>query len=271
MSLIVADIKNIIEKLSPTKLKESYDNVGLMVGNLNKEVTNILLALDCTLEVIEEAVEKKCNLIFTHHPLLFKKPSSITEETLTGRKIIQLIRNDIDLYSAHTNLDSVEGGINDIVMKLLDFNNYVTMELSESRDASDTKSGIGRLANLETPMSLKELCNRVKTSLGLSYLRYAGKEDMLVNKVAVINGSGQSYFQLAKKMGADCIITGDTSYHFVSDYMEEGIGIIDSGHFASEWPAFKNTADYLQKCIKELGYNNSVIVSDITKDPYKIF
>lgn len=270
MSLKVINIKSIVEDFAPTKLKESYDNVGLMVGDLDKEVTNILVALDCTLEVIDEAVEKNCNLIYTHHPLLFRKPSSITGETLTGKKIIHLIKNDISLYSAHTNLDSTEGGINESIMKILGFDNYVTMELSENRDAKDTKSGIGRFAKLEQPISLKELCNKVKASLEISYLRYAGKEDMMVSKVAVINGSGQDYFSLAKKMGADCIITGDTTYHFVSDYSEEGIGIIDAGHFGTEWPVFKYLAYILKEKLQSMGYSNKVIISEKAVDPYKL-
>jgi dinuclear metal center YbgI/SA1388 family protein len=270
MSLKVRNIKSIVEDFAPTKLKVSYDNIGLMVGDLDKEVTNLLVALDCTLDVISEAVEKNCNLIYTHHPLLFIKPSSITEETLTGKKVIQLIKNDISLYSAHTNLDSTEGGINDTIMKILGLHNYVTMEPSENREAKDAKSGIGRFAKLEQAISLKELCNKVKNSLGLSYLRYAGEEDMIISKVAVINGSGQDYFSLAKRMGADCIITGDTTYHFVSDYSEEGIGVIDPGHFGSEWPAFKALAYILEKKLEGMGYNNKVIISEKAVEPYKL-
>ncbi|KYH28596.1 MULTISPECIES: Nif3-like dinuclear metal center hexameric protein [Clostridium] len=271
MALKIRDIKEIIEKFAPINLKESYDNVGLMVGELDKEITSILVALDCTMEVIKEAVEKNCNLIITHHPLLFKKPSSITGETLVGRKIMELIKNDISLYSAHTNLDSVDGGINDTVMNLLGLNEYVTMELSSERYFEDNKSGIGRLANLNETITLKDLCNRVKKSFKIPYVRYAGEDFMKIKKVAVINGSGQEYFSLAKKMGADCIITGDTSYHYVSDFSEEGIGIIDAGHFGTEWPAFKILAFMLESKLQRDGHKNRIFVSEKVKDPYKIY
>ncbi|QGU95488.1 Nif3-like dinuclear metal center hexameric protein [Clostridium bovifaecis] len=270
MSLKVKDIKKEMEEFAPTKLKESYDNVGLMVGDLNKEVTSILVALDCTKEVIEEAVEKKCNLILTHHPLLFRKPSSITGETLTGKKIMELIKNDISLYSAHTNLDAVEGGINDTLMGLLGFNEYITMELSSGKDLKDNKSGIGRLSVLDKDITLRDLCAKVKKVLKVPYVRYAGEESMTIKKVAVINGSGQDYFSLAKKMGADCIITGDTSYHYVSDFSEEDIGIIDAGHFGTEWPAFKVLAYMLEIKLQRMGFKNKVIVSERARDPYKI-
>ena len=110
-------VNNIIkemELLAPTYLKEDFDNVGLMVGDKNKEVKKVLLALDCTLKVIEEAKKENVELIITHHPLIFKRPSSITTDTLQGKKIIELIKNDISLYSSHTNLDSVENGLNEL-------------------------------------------------------------------------------------------------------------------------------------------------------------
>lgn len=269
MSLKVRDFKKIIEDFAPVRLKEDYDNVGLMVGDLDKDVTSILVALDCTMDVIKEASEKGCNLIFTHHPLLFRKPSSITTETLTGKKIIELIKNDISLYSAHTNLDSVENGINDTIMNLLGFNQYITIEPSQRRELKDNKSGIGRLAALDKEITLKDLCSKVKKSLKIPYVRYAGEDSMTIRKVAVINGSGQDYFSLAKKMGADCIITGDTSYHYVSDFAEEGIGIIDAGHFATEWPALKILAYMIEVNLIRMGFNNKIIVSEKAKDPYK--
>ncbi|KEI13293.1 Nif3-like dinuclear metal center hexameric protein [Clostridium novyi] len=270
MSLKVIDIKNVIENFAPVKLKLSYDNVGLMVGELDKDVSSILVALDCTLDVIEEAKRKKCNLIFTHHPLLYKKPSSVTSETLVGKKILELIKGNINLYSAHTNMDSVAGGINDTVMDMLGFEESTTIELSEGRDKNDNKSGLGRVAKLDNPITLKELCEKVKTSLDVSFVRYAGEDDKIIQSVAVINGNGQSYFPMAKEMGVDCIITGDTTYHFVSDYKEEGIGIIDAGHFPTEWLAFKNIVKILEKTLKEHGFDNKLIFSEVSKDPYKL-
>ncbi|MCY6371800.1 Nif3-like dinuclear metal center hexameric protein [Clostridium ganghwense] len=269
MSLKVKDIKNIMEEFAPIKFKESYDNVGLMVGDSNEEVTSILVALDCTLKVIEEAKKKKCNLILTHHPLLFRKPSSITTETLFGKKIIELIRNNISVYSSHTNLDSVKGGINDVIMDILGFEGSKTIDLSPNRETGDNNSGIGRVAELDKNITLKELCCKIKAALGIPYLRYAGEDSMTIKKIAVINGSGQDYFYSAKKLGADCILTGDTTYHYVSDYSEEGIGIIDAGHFGTEWACIKVVAKKLENRIKEMGFNNDVIISESTKDPYK--
>ncbi|MCY6484234.1 Nif3-like dinuclear metal center hexameric protein [Clostridium aestuarii] len=270
MSLMVRDIKNIMEKIAPIKLKEDYDNVGLMVGDLNSEVTSVLVALDCTLKVIEEAKQKKCNLIFTHHPLLFRKPSAITTDTLIGKKIIELIKNDISLYSSHTNLDSVKGGINDIIMKILEFENFEIIDPVHNVGLSYQNSGIGRIVALKEPITLKELCEKVKSTLELSYVRYAGENFKNISKIAVINGSGQDYFDVARKLGADCIITGDTTYHYVSDYNEQGIAVIDAGHFGTEWPAVKVVGEILKNKIQNMGFNNDVIVSENIYDPYKL-
>ncbi|NMM61923.1 Nif3-like dinuclear metal center hexameric protein [Clostridium sp. P21] len=269
MSLKVKDIDRIIEQYAPSKFKEDYDNVGLMVGDMECEVTSILVALDCTLDVINEAKEKECNFILTHHPLIFKKPMNITKDTLLGKKIIELIKNDINVYSSHTNLDSIKGGVNDTIMQLLNFHDYNTIELSKRRSEDDKVSGIGRIAALKEAITLDEMCSRVKKCLNAPFIRYAGNENKKIKKVAVINGSGQSYFNEAKKLGADCIITGDTTYHYVSDFKEENIAVIDAGHFDTEWPAVLVLAEYFKNQIELKGYKNSVFMSESNKNPYK--
>lgn len=269
MPLIVDDVINIMEQYAPMSLKESYDNVGLMIGEKNSEISFILVSLDCTLGVIDEAIEKGCNLIFTHHPLLFKKPASITDETLLGRKIIKLVRSNINVFSSHTNLDSVNEGVNDIIMQLLGFEKSSVIEPATVYNEKFKTAGIGRIAVIKENIVLSQLIERVKKSLGIKILRFCGNENLIIRKVAVINGSGQDYFEAAKELGADCIITGDTSYHYVSDYSEENIAIIDAGHFNTEWPAMKLVADYLQKKIIEEGFNNAVLMSECNFDPYK--
>ncbi|GLC32265.1 Nif3-like dinuclear metal center hexameric protein [Clostridium omnivorum] len=269
MSLKVKDFRAIIEKYAPKELKEDYDNVGLMVGDPESIITSILIALDCTFEVIDEAIERQCNLIFTHHPLLFIKPNSITTETLQGEKIIKLIKSDINLYSSHTNLDVAENGLNDLVTRILGYDEWEIIEPYHSKNIHDDSLGIGRLVTLKEPVFLSEMCNKVKNSLGIKVLRYSGEEEMSIEKVAIINGSGEDYFESAKNMGAQCIITGDTTYHFVSDFNEQNIAIIDAGHFPTEWAPMKLLADIIKKEIINLGEDVPIIVSDKSKNPYK--
>lgn len=269
MSLKVKDIEDIMEKFAPLELKESYDNVGLMVGDSEDEIKSVLISLDCTLDVIDEAINKGCNLILTHHPILFIKPSSITTKTLIGRKIIKLIQNDINVYSSHTNLDSTVGGLNDTVAKLLGFDKWQVIEPTSIRKPEYRSTGIGRVVTFDNPVTLDELCSRIKSVLGISCLRYSGADDMLITKLAIINGSGQDYFYDAQKMGADCILTGDTTYHHVSDFEELGIGVIDAGHFHTEWPPLKAIANYIKDEIKKIDQSVEVYISECSKSPYK--
>ncbi|WP_294351069.1 Nif3-like dinuclear metal center hexameric protein [uncultured Clostridium sp.] len=261
MSVKVKEIIKAMENLAPTFLKESYDNVGLMVGEKEKEVKRVLLALDCTKDVIEEAKREKVDLIITHHPLLFRKPSKIVKEDLQGYKIIELIKNDISLYSSHTNLDSVKGGINEKIVDILGFEGSKIIERSSIKNFED--SGIGRIVSLDQEILVKELIEKVKSSLGIKSFRAAIAKDT-VNKIAIINGSGQDYFGKALALGADCIITGDTTYHFVSDYKELGVTILDAGHFPTEWIVFLEVMKEIENKFKDIIF----IHSKESKDPY---
>ncbi|SFA75983.1 dinuclear metal center protein, YbgI/SA1388 family [Clostridium frigidicarnis] len=267
MSLKIKEFIRYMNLLAPEDLKESYDNVGFQIGDRECEVKKVLIALDATLEVIKEAKEKEVNLLITHHPLLFKKPSSITNDTLQGKKILELIKNDINLYSAHTNLDSVNGGMNDIIMMLLGLKDSEIMD----KNINDNSSGIGRIANLDKEKTLKEMCRLVKMNLGVRFIKVVGDMNRSIKTVAVINGSGESFFEKAKSMGADLVITGDTSYHFASDYNEMGMAIMDIGHFSSEWPLFKEISKKIQAYFKENDESIEVFISEKSKDPYSIY
>lgn len=260
----VKDIIKEMEIIAPPFLKENYDNVGLMVGDNEKEVKKILLALDCTKDVVKEAKENNVDLIITHHPLIFRKPSRIVKDDLQGWKIIQLIKNDISLYSSHTNLDSVKGGINEEITKMLGFDNSKLIEPCTIKGFED--SGIGRIVKLENEIEINELILLVKEKLQISNLRVA-VGNSYVNTIAIINGSGQDFFNQALSKGADCIITGDTSYHFVSDYKEMGVTILDAGHFGTEWIVFKNVMKRLENKFNKIEF----IYSKCSKDPYEFY
>ena len=258
----VNNIINEMELLAPTYLKEDFDNVGLMVGDKNKEVKKVLLALDCTLKVIEEAKKENVELIITHHPLIFKRPSSITTDTLQGKKIIELIKNDISLYSSHTNLDSVENGLNDTIVSILGFDNSKILE----KNKRDDKAGLGRIVSLKESIQLEDLISKIKKSLNINNLRVVKGKDK-VNKIAIINGSGQDFIGKAVALGADCIITGDTTYHFASDYKEMEISILDVGHFASEQITFFNLMENLKEKFKDVEF----ITSTVEEDPFSFY
>lgn len=260
----VKDFMKLVESHAPTSYKEDYDNVGLMVGDGEDKIKGILFSMDTTNEVIEEAKEKGANLIVSHHPLLFMKPNSVTKETLQGRKIIELIRNNINVYAAHTNLDSVKDGMNDTIVKMFDYKDFDIIE----QCPFDFDSGIGRIVYLRRAIKLKDFIEKTKKVLNVPMLRYSGKLDQTVRRIAIINGSGQSLFKKSQELGADCILTADTTYHHVQEFEELGIAIVDPGHYLSEKKVFNYLMD---KMAKEFNQEFSVPVyfSEVEKDPYQ--
>ncbi len=261
MGIKVKDIKCAMNKIAPEVLKEDFDNVGLMVGDEEQEVSKILLALDCTKKVIQEAKDNGCDMIITHHPLIFRKPNKIVKNDLLGSKIIELIKNDISLYSSHTNLDSVENGINDTIVKMLGFTSHEIIE--ESRINGFNNSGLGRIVRLEKEIDIKEIISLIKKNLNVKNLRVVEGVEKVKN-IAIINGSGQDFIGEAVRLGAECIITGDTTYHFASDYKELGVNIIDAGHFNTEWLVFLETMKALKENFKDIEF----IDSKESNDPY---
>ena len=257
----VINIAKEIEKFAPEFLMEDYDNVGLMVGDENKEVKKVLLALDCTNEVIKEATSLKCDLMITHHPLLFKRPKNIIKGDLIGDKVIALVKKDIALYSCHTNLDSAKNGINETIVNMLGFKSSQIIEPNEYGKYKD--GGLGRLVRLEKEILLCDIIKIVKENLNIENMRIVrGSENVKV--LAIINGSGQDLFYKAKSLGVDCIITGDTTYHFASDFKEMEISIIDAGHFSTEYLVFLKTLEFLKEKFKDVEF----IASQKCKDPY---
>jgi dinuclear metal center YbgI/SA1388 family protein len=257
----VIDIAKEIEEFAPKFLKEDYDNVGLMIGDENKKVKRVLLSLDCTNKVVQEAISFNCDLIITHHPLLFKRPKNIIKGDLVGDKVITLVKEDIALYSCHTNLDSAKNGINETIVNMLGFNSNEIIQPNEYENYKD--GGIGRIVRLEKEILLCDIIELVKENLNIKNMRIVrGSEKVKV--LAIINGSGQDFFIKAKNLGADCIITGDTTYHFASDFKEMKISIIDAGHFSTEYLVFLKTLEFLKDKFNDVEF----IASKKCKDPY---
>lgn len=231
MILKVKDIIGNLEKKYPKANAESWDNVGLIVGKLNQEVRKVQLSLDTTDKVIENAIKNSADLIITHHPMIFKPVKTITTMDNLGRKIIKLIENNKSLYAMHTNLDSSKDGLNDYILNLLEVENSKVIDVNEL----DNEVGIGRLYTLSKEMNIDEYATFVKNSLKIKNIRIISENrEKIIKKVALINGSGMSYWRKVKSLGADLFITGDIGYHDALDAKEAGINVFDIGHFESE-------------------------------------
>lgn len=219
-----------LETLSPASYAESWDNIGLLAGRRDKEVKTIYIALDATDDVIEEAVRLKADFLLTHHPLIFHKLSRVNTDDFIGRRVFQLIQNDICYYAMHTNFDVM--GMADAAADELKLQNSQVLNVTYEDDIS--KEGCGRFGRLPRKMSLAECAELVKSVYQVPNVRVFGELTDMVETAAVMPGSGGSYIQDALRSGADVMITGDIDHHEGIDAVAQGLNIIDAGHYGIE-------------------------------------
>ena len=218
-------IKDIIEKLEkefPPSLAYEWDNVGLLVGDRDREVNNVVVCLDVTEEVIEFAKNADSQLIISHHPVLFSPINHINGDTKIGKLLMDVIENKIAVYSAHTNCDKAEKGINTRLAEMFELKDIEPLE----------EDGLGRIGNLNSPMPFCEFAKIVEETLGVK-VRFCGDTKMKIKRVAICSGSGGDVIPSAIEKGADVLITGDTKYHQMLD-VKNDINVIDAGHFGTE-------------------------------------
>lgn len=240
----VGTIVDEIEKIYPPYLAERWDNVGLLCGNRDSYIKKIMVSLDATVDVIGEAVLNGVNMIVTHHPIMFSGVKNITMDDMDGRIIYSLIKNNISLFSAHTNLDASENGLNKYIAELLNLENLRILSPHEKVIGS----GIGIIGDLsrKKDMDVKTMAEEVKRALKIDYVRFTGSESKKVRKVAVVTGSGGDYTRQAAGAGADLLITGDVKYHTALEADFLGLSIIDAGHYATEIFAMNIFADIIK-------------------------
>lgn len=225
----VSDIASAIEEFAPKRLQEPYDNAGLQVGDPAMEVSAALLCLDVTEDILKEALDRHCNLIVSHHPLLFNGLKEVIGKTATERIVIKAIRENVAIYSAHTNLDSAWEGVSHEIAHIMNLRNLKVLEPNEA----DPSTGLGVIGDVE-PTPKLEFLRKLKNSFKVKCLRYSSQSPQLVvRKVAICGGSGASLIKKAISSNADIIITGDVKYH---DFTSYGLDIIiaDIGHYESE-------------------------------------
>ncbi len=219
-----------IEKRCPPSLAYPWDNVGLLCGDTEKEINKILVTLDTNLKVVREAVDKGADMIISHHPILLNGIKRIDYNTSTGQMIRLLIKNDIPLFAAHTNMDTAKGGINDKLAAMFNLREVKILE----QHTEDNTAGLGRIGKLPEPVKFKAFAEKCKTILHTPFLRVSGDFERDIHTAAVASGSCGEIIPLAFSKGADVIITGDMKYHNMIDMTELGICIIDAGHYPTE-------------------------------------
>ncbi len=231
MTIRLSEIIHSLERIAPKSLAEAWDNVGLQMGASKQEIKKILLTLDVTEDVVKEAINQNVDLILSHHPFIFKGLRTLSLDTDKGRLIKTLIQNDIAIYVAHTNLDKAEFGLNAYVAKKLGLGAIASLNPEEDLE---NDHGLGKIGNLEWPLSADEWLAVVKKNLEIDDLYGAGQVAEKIKKVALCTGSGSDLMGLAKLKKADVFITGDMKYHDGQRAEELGLWVLNAGHFGTE-------------------------------------
>ncbi|MDE7346310.1 MAG: Nif3-like dinuclear metal center hexameric protein [Muribaculaceae bacterium] len=257
--LKVKDIAKAIEDFAPISLKEDWDNPGLQVGDRDMEVTGILLCLDVTEEILKEARKRDCNMIVSHHPLIFGGLKRLTGETPTERIVAGALRDNIAIYSAHTNLDSAFEGVSYEMAHMLGMKDCRPLERSTT---GGEKEGLGIVGTV-TPTPKLEFLRRVKETFEVKDLRYSAQTPgIVVRKVALCGGSGGSLIKKALQSGADVYICGDLKYHDFTSYGSE-ILLADIGHFESE----RCSRKILSRAIRSVHPDCVIYFSECERNP----
>ena len=216
-----------IESVAPLRLQEEYDNSGLQVGLPEAEVRRVLVTLDITEQVIGEAADKDCQMVVSHHPLIFRPLRQIADLTWQQRCVSLAIRKGIALYSAHTNLDNARGGVN---FEIAERRALKDVDFLQKKPGEDAGSGI--IGSFESPVPVSELLSRLKEIFGLDCLSYSRTDKKSISRIAVCGGAGAFLIPQAKAAGADCFLTGEIHYH---DFFEnDGLLLCSIGHYESE-------------------------------------
>ena len=257
----VKEIATAIEAAAPLCLQESYDNSGLQIGREGNSVDSVLVCLTPTEAIVNEAIERGCNLIVSHHPLLFRGLKRISDATATERIAVQAIRHNISLYAAHTNLDSTAEGVSADIAQALGMTDVEPLVPT----APGASTGLGTIGEMPAPVPVLEFLRQLQKVFGVKALRYsATTPKIVIRRVAVCGGSGSSFITDAIARGADAYVTGDLGYHDFDSYGSE-ILLADIGHFESELGARKLLRSILEEAFPDL----AVMTADCETNPVK--
>lgn len=270
-----------IREIAPEALQEHWDNSGFLVGSPMHQVTKVLTCLDLDVPVLEEAKKLGCEMIVTHHPLLFSGIKKLTDEDKTGRMLCELVKQGISVYSCHTPFDKTKGGNNDILAEVLglsDVRNLAGEPVADPEQMArqEKEADIGRSGTFAVPVSAAELVKRLSSGLCIrpESIRVAacgngGTEsgEQRFQTAGLCTGAGADLLPMAAELGCDVFVTGDVKYHEAQEADALGICLIDAGHYGTE-KLFGQTMQGL--LAPKLSGQVEVLVSDVDLDPFQL-
>jgi len=265
-TVLLREIIHSIESVAPRSAQENWDNSGMQIGDTGREVSSVLLTTDVTEDVVNESIISGCQLIISHHPLLFHGLKQVCGQSPQARIVAKAIQHDIAIYSAHTNLDSVAGGINTRLAEKLGLERISGLvDERMSGLVGERKIGLGAIGELPEAMPFEAFIAHVRDILQCTYVRYTRGKNDTVKRVALCGGSGAEFIETAIERGADVYLTADCKYHEFQDAAGR-IGLIDIDHWYSERHAREIFRDIIEplgvKCIISQA-DKSAIMCDV--------
>ena len=261
-------IMNALERIAPRRLAEDWDNPGLLVGSYAQQVGRILVALDVDDAVVAEAIERKADLIVAHHPAIFRGIKQLRTDLPLGRRLAALLTHGIAAIAAHTNLDVARGGVNDVLAERLGLEKLSAFVITHQEDG--VTESLGRMGTLSASMRIEDFARAVRERLGVSHVRLAAAAARPVRRVAVCGGAGAEFIDNAVRLGADVYVTGDVKYHDAQRAVEQGMHIIDAGHFGTEVPVLPVLAEHLRTELASEHGEIEIFVTDTQRDVFDV-
>lgn len=262
-------VMGLLHELAPPSLAEGWDRIGLQVGDPGWPVQRVLVSLGPSAAVVREAVERDCQMIVCHHPLIFRPLSAVRLDEPAGAVIGQALEARIALGVVHTNLDRAPGGLNDWLAEVLGLGDPVP--LAEAAGLPQPWEGVaamGRVGMLEQPLPLEAWAREVARRLGVPAVRYVGGPDVPVQRVACVGGSGADAIGPAARARVDCLVTGDVKFHDALEALDRGVAVVDGGHFGTEVLMRERLARWLEEAAQRRGWRLSACAAAREADPF---
>ncbi len=266
MTVRIRDIIAGIDQEAPFSLAENWDNVGLLVGSPEREVGTILIGLDPTNALVDEALARGADTIITHHPVIFRPLSAIDTSSPEGRVLEKALANRLAIIACHTNLDTAGNGVSDILAAELGLSDLTP--LLPSPEGADPATGLGRIGVYRQPLAIGEFVARALKVLGLPVLPVAGPLPETVCRVAVLGGSGSDFAERAHALGADIYLTAEVKHHIARWAEEHDFCIIDGSHYGTEQYAVRLLAEKLARLAAAGSWNIRILQTDGEKPPF---
>lgn len=260
--MTVQAIADVIENVAPLQWQDDFDNAGLQVGDCEQSVSAVMVCLDVTEDILVEAAKKGCNLVVSHHPLIFSPLRQVAGLSYQQRCVEKAIKSDIAIYAAHTNLDNAKGGVNYRIAQKIGLGGLQFLQ-----PKFEGQCGSGLVGTLRRPMGEIEFLEKLKKVFGVEDLQHSCLSGRTIEKVALCGGAGSFLYGAAVEAGADAFVTGEISYHTYFDaagaYGGHGLLLAEMGHYESE----RFTIDLLAEIVSEAFPTLRVEKTELMTDP----